>query len=182
MASTNVIALLRGINVGGKNRLPMADLRTAAANARYDDATTYLQSGNVVLHGVAVSRVNAVADELRAAIENVSGLAVPVITRTAQEWGSIIAANPFPDAAGDGTKLHLVVLPAPATEAVTTFDASPFAPEELHVSERELYLSLPDGMGRSKLAVAVTRVDNAKFGTARNWKTVLALAELSSGA
>ncbi len=174
-----MIALLRGINVGGKNRLPMAELRTAAANAGYDDAVTYLQSGNLVLHGVTASRVNRVATDLHDAIEQVSGLDVAVITRTAEEWRSIIAANPFPDAAGDGTKLHLVVLPAAATEALAAFDASPFTPEELHVGEHELYLSLPDGMGRSKLAVAVTRLDNAKSGTARNWKTVLALAELA---
>ena len=176
MAGTSVIVLLRGVNVGGKNRLPMAELRAAATSAGYDDAATYLQSGNLVVRDVARSKVNRVAGELHSAIEEESGLDVPVIVRTIDEWRAIIAANPFPEAAGDGTKLHLVVLPAAATNALQEFDASPFAPEALHVGERELYLSLPDGMGPSKLAVGVMRVDNARLGTARNWKTVLALA------
>ena len=181
-ATTTVIVLVRGVNVGGKNRLPMADLRAAAAAAGYPVATTYLQSGNLVISGVAASAVGRVAGQIHDAIEASTGLDVSVITRTAGEWRAIVDANPFPDAATDGTKLHLVVLDGPASDAVRSFDGSAFRPEALGVTDRELYLSLPDGIGRSKLATAVMRLDNAKTGTARNWKTVAALAEMASDA
>ena len=105
---------------------------------------------------------------------------MPVITRTLAEWRSIIESNPFPDAAAAGTTLHLVVLDGRPTAAVKGFDDSKFDPDAMRVVGREVYLSLPTGLGRSKLAAAVMRLDNAKTGTARNWKTVLALAELAS--
>ena len=175
-----VIALLRGINVGGKNKLAMADLRSIAADAGFADATTYVQSGNVVVPAVPVGDVGGVAATLSAAIEERTGLTIPVITRTGAEWQAMIDANPFPEAAADGTKLHVVVLDGPVTGALADFDATKFAPEEVASGERVVYLSLPNGMGRSKLAVALQRVGDAKTGTARNWRTVLALAEMAS--
>ena len=176
-----VIALLRGINVGGKNKLAMADLRAIAGDIGFPDAMTYVQSGNIVLPSVTAGRVGTVASQLHAAIEERTGLDIPVITRTFDEWQAIIDANPFPAAAADGTKLHVVVLDAPVTKALAGFDAASFAPEEVEFGERVVYLSLPNGMGRSKLAVALQRVGNAKSGTARNWRTVLALADLAKG-
>lgn len=178
--SQPIIALLRGINVGGKNRLPMADLRSMAANLGFSDAATYLQSGNLVLPNVAPDRADVatvVTDEIR----RVCGLEVPVITRTASEWARVVADNPFPEAAGDGTKLHVVFLDGPATDAVRRFDSAAYLPEALAVAESDVYLSLPNGMGRSKLAAALARVDNASAGTTRNWKTVMALSELVGG-
>jgi uncharacterized protein (DUF1697 family) len=177
--TSTVIALLRGINVGGKNKLAMAELRSIAAEAGFPGSTTHVQSGNIVLPSVPAGKVGSVAEVLHAAIAEATGLDVPVITRTASEWRAIIDANPFPAAAADGTKLHVIVLDGPASSKLKAFDGAPFAPDELSVSEREVYLSLPDGMGRSKLAVAMQRADTAKSGTARNWRTVLALAELA---
>ena len=179
-STTTVIVLLRGINVGGKNKLSMADLRAAAESAGYADPTSYLQSGNMIVRDVAASSVGRVAGDIHDAIATSTGLDVPIITRTADEWRAIIDANPFPDAAAHGTTLHLVVLDGKATGTVKDFDHSKFAPEALGVSGSEVYLLLPDGIGRSKLAAAVMRLDNTKSGTARNWKTVLALADLSS--
>ena len=179
-STTAVIVLLRGINVGGKLKLSMADLRGAAESAGYADPTTYLQSGNLIVRGVAASNVGRVAGDIHDAIAASTGLDVPIITRTADEWQAIVEANPFPDAASNGTTLHLVVLDGKATDEVKKFEASKFSPETIGVSEREVYLLLPDGIGRSKLAAAVMRLDNAKSGTARNWKTVLALADLAS--
>ncbi len=179
-STTTVIVLLRGINVGGKTKLSMADLRAVAESAGYADPTTYLQSGNLIVRGVAPSKVGRVAGDIHDAIEESTGLDVPVITRTVDEWRAIIDANPFPDAAADGTKLHLVVLDGKPSETVKKFDSSKFDPEALRVVGSEVYLSLPNGIGRSKLAAAVTRLDNAKTGTSRNWRTVLALAALAS--
>jgi uncharacterized protein (DUF1697 family) len=141
--STTVIALLRGINVGGKNKLAMADLRSIAAEAGYPTRVTYVQSGNLVLPSVPAGKVGSVAAVLHAGIAERTGLDIPVITRTASEWRAMIDANPFPDAAADGTKLHVIVLDGPASSKLKAFDALPFAPEELSVREREVYLSLP---------------------------------------
>jgi uncharacterized protein (DUF1697 family) len=91
----------------------------------------------------------------------------------------VIAANPFPDAPDPGTTVHVVFLSAPSSAATQAFDASGFAPELLEVVGSEIYLHLPSGMGRSKLAVAVNRLPDAGAGTARNWNTVLAVARLA---
>ena len=133
-----------------------------------------------MLPSVEVERGRQGRSEPQRGDQQRTGLDIPVITRTLEQWQAIIDANPFPAAAADGTKLHVVVLDGPVDKAMTAFDATSFAPEEVGFGDGVVYLSLPDGMGRSKLAVAVQRVGNAKAGTARNWRTVLALAELAA--
>jgi uncharacterized protein (DUF1697 family) len=174
--ATTVIALLRGVNVGGHNKLPMAQLREIAVGAGFTDVRTYIQSGNLVASTVLEpeSAAKVLADAIRVA----TGLTVPVIVRTAQQWSDLIAANPFPDATDPGRHVHTIFLPAPATEVIRAFDATAFAPEEVVVTGSEVHLHLPDGMGRSKLAVAVNRVPEVAAGTARNWNTVLKLATI----
>jgi uncharacterized protein (DUF1697 family) len=171
-----VIALLRGVNVGGHNKLPMAELRAIAADAGFTEVRTYIQSGNLVAS--TLLDPESAGEALAGAIRAATGLTVPVIARTTQQWSDLIAANPFPSAADPGRHVHVVVLPAPATEVVRGFDGSPFAPEEVVVAGSEVYLHLPDGMGRSKLAIAVSRIPEVAAGTARNWNTVLRLASL----
>ncbi len=153
----------------------MGVLRSIARDLGFAGATTYLQSGNLVLPGVGSAPVaTALTNEIR----RVCGLEIPIITRTASEWARVVAGNPFTDATTDGTKLHVLFLEQFATERVRRFDADPFTPEQFAVAESEVYLSLPNGIGRSKLATALTRLDNADTGTTRNWKTVTALADL----
>ncbi len=176
--STTVIALLRGINVGGHNKLPMARLREIAADVGFVDVRTYIQSGNLVASTDLDAEV--AGDVLAVAIREVTGLAVPIIVRTAQQWADVIAANPFADAPDPGTKVHVIFLPASASAAIEAFDVSGFAPESLAVVGSEIYLHLPDGMGRSKLAVVVNRLPDAAAGTARNWNTVLRIAALAA--
>jgi uncharacterized protein (DUF1697 family) len=171
-----VIALLRGVNVGGHNKLPMAQLRSIAADAGFADVRTYIQSGNLV--GTTALDATVAAAVLADAILTATGLAVPVIARTAEQWSDVIDSNPFPDAADPGRHLHVIFLPAPPTEVVRSFDATDFAPEEIVVTGSELHLHLPDGLGRSKLAVAVNRIPEIAAGTARNWNTVLRVASL----
>ncbi len=172
-----VVALLRGINVGGHNKLPMAQLREIAADCGFDGARTYVQSGNLVLPDVP-GAIEEVAPTLTDAIRRATRLDVPVIARTASAWTDVVAANPFIAAADEGRTLHVVFLAGAASAAVRGFDASRFAPEELVVSETEILLRVPNGIGHSKLAQAVMRLDNANSGTVRNWNTVLAIAAL----
>ncbi|MGA9596781.1 MAG: DUF1697 domain-containing protein [Acidimicrobiia bacterium] len=167
------IALLRGINVGGKNRLAMSLLRTIASDLGYTDVVTYIQSGNIVLTSREASRT--VAGKLEGAITATTGLDVPVIARTAAEWSTMMAANPFPVA--DGKKLHVVFLPGPAGDAYSRIDSAAHGPEDFSVSGSHVFLWLPNGIGRSKLAAAIGRAGQP--GTARNWNTVVKLAQLS---
>ena len=147
--SETLVILLRGINVGGNNKLPMAELREIAAEAGFTDARTYIQSGNLVAS--TGLDPDAAADVLAGAIRAATGLDVPTIVRTPTQWTDLIAANPSPDTIDPGTHVHVIFLPMPAPDAIHAFDASGFAPEEMAVTGSELYLHLPDGMGRSKL-------------------------------
>lgn len=169
------IALLRGINVGGKSRIAMPSLRETATGLGYTEVATYIQSGNLVLTSPASS--NEIAEELHRAIAATMGIEVPVVTRTATEWSGVIAANPFPVGPDEGKKLHVVFLAESADDSYDGITAPP--PEEYAVSDREVYLWLPNGIGRSKLAAAIAR--HGDPGTARNWNTVLKLAEIAAG-
>lgn len=173
---TRFVALLRGINVGGNRRLAMGDLREVVATAGGTDVRTYIQSGNVVLSHRARSG-GRVAAEIEERIAEATGMEVSVVVRTAAEWTQIVSANPFP-AAGP-TQLHVVFMKEPVSpSAAEGLDLDALAPEELVVSGRELYLHLPDGMGRAKLPVALERSRLGGTGTSRNWRTVLALDEM----
>jgi uncharacterized protein (DUF1697 family) len=170
------VALLRGINVGGSHKLPMADLRAVFADAGHRDVTTYIQSGNVVFTHAGRSAV-ALQKDLEQRIAAATGFAVPVVLRTARELAAVVAANPFPRATP--TTLHVVFLgAAPEPGAMNGIDADAFAPERFARRGRDLYLHLPDGMGRAALPRALDRVAP---GTARNWRTVTTLAEMAAG-
>jgi uncharacterized protein (DUF1697 family) len=175
-----VVALLRGVNVGGSGRLAMKTLRCVAVDAGFHDVATYVQSGNLVLR-TAHDPASA-GDVLHDALLAASGLDLAVVTRTASEWAGVIESNPFPDAASDGTRLHVTFLREPPGPELATVDADPFAPERYAVVGREVYMSLPDGLGRSKLAVALDRAaaKGAQIGTTRNWNTILKIAELAA--
>jgi uncharacterized protein (DUF1697 family) len=173
---TTYIALLRGINVGGNRKIHMADLRELFAAAGCDDVTSYIQSGNVVFTHPSTAS-DRLAVDLQQRIEAGTGFDVPVILRTAKAWEGVVRANPYPDA--EPSALHVAFLAkTPVADAVATFDAARFAPEEFTVVGREVYLHLPDGMGRAKLPPALPLIRGT--GTARNWRTVLKLAELSA--
>jgi uncharacterized protein (DUF1697 family) len=173
------VALLRGINVGGNRMIKMADLRDVFSGADADDVATYIQSGNVVFTHPARSEP-ALAAELEKRIAKATGFAVPVVLRTAGQLARVIEDSPFP--AADADHLHVAFLPARPSVDAPTIDARAFAPERFAAVGRELYLYLPEGMGRSKLAAAVLAKSKAigAAGTARNWRTVLKLNELAS--
>ena len=173
------VALLRGINGGGNRMIKMADLREIFVAAGADDVATFIQSGNVVFIHSARSEA-ALAAELEKRIAKTVGFAVPVALRTAGQLARVIEDSPFP--AADADHLHVAFLSARPPANAPTIDARAFAPERCAAVGRELYLYLPDGVGRSKLAAAVLAKPKAigASGTARNWRTVLKLSELAS--
>ena len=173
------VALLRGINVGGHRLIKMADLRAVFVAADADDVVTYIQSGNVVFTHAARSEPTLVA-ELEKRIAKAAGFPVPVVLRTAGQLARVIADSPFPEA--DADHVHVAFLAARPPANAPTIDARALAPERFAAVGRELYLYLPDGTGRSKLAAAVLAKPKAigAGATARNWRTVLKLNELAS--
>ena len=173
------VALLRGINVGGNRMIKMADLRRIFVAAGADEVATYIQSGNVVFTHASRSE-RTLAAELEKRIAKTAGFAVPVVLRTAGQLARVLESSPFPDA--DVDHLHVAFMAARSPANSPAIDARAFAPERCASVGRELYLYLPDGMGRSKLAAAVLAKPKAigAGGTARNWRTVLKLNELAS--
>jgi uncharacterized protein (DUF1697 family) len=168
---------LRGINVGGNNKVPMVDLRDMCLGLGYDQIETYIQSGNVVFDSSS-SEASVVA-EMEVALLSTFGLTLSVVVRSAAELVEIVARNPFPTE-GDGTKLHVTCFAAPLAEAMVAKLDPAFSPPDTFVLDgRNMYLHLPGGMGTSKLAVHVGQ-KLGKLGTTRNWNTVLKLVEMST--
>jgi len=177
--ATAHVALLRGINVGGKNGLPMQSLRALFADAGCSDVRTYIQSGNVIFRASPslARRIPAVIEQ---AISDQFGLRVPVVTRTTAGLRDVVIGNPFLPRATDTATLHVAFLGAKPTEAqVATLDPNRSPPDEFAVRGREIYLRLPNGVGRSKLTNAYLDSKLGTTSTLRNWRTVLRLAELA---
>ena len=168
------VALLRGINLAGKRKVAMADLVRCFGEAGCDDVRTYIQSGNVVFGSSMRSEA-----KLRAALEKhvtaATGLDVAVVLRTEKQLAAVVEANPFPDA--EPSKLLVGFLAdRPPAESVEALDRAVTAKEGFVVNGREIYLNLPEGIGRSKAPIALDRVKGTV--TARNWRTVTKLAEM----
>lgn len=175
------VALLRGINVGGAKKVPMARLRELLSDLGYDDVSTYVQSGNAVFDA-AETDARTVAQQIERAIEAEFGFGSRITLRTREEWAAVVAANPFPDAVAEPKTLHVVFLSEPVPPGrLDGVDRAAFEPERFELRERELYLWLPDGIGRSKLAATLTerRLGDGVTATARNWRTVATLLELA---
>jgi uncharacterized protein (DUF1697 family) len=180
---TRYAALLRGINVGGSKKVPMAELRTLMEGLGYEDVRTYLQSGNAVFasdHGDE----DTLAAELSRALEKRFGFTVDVLVRDHAYLQAVLDACPFPAADLEAKQLHATYFSAPADpERFASIDQQAFLPEEFRLGDRVLYLYAPDGLGRSKLAENLSRPRLLKglVATTRNWNTVVKLAELTSG-
>ena len=171
-----VVALLRGINIGPSKRIAMADLRAIVESLGHADVETYLQSGNVVF--TPKRRAKDPAEPLSTAIRDATGLDVPVVTRTGAELARVVEANPY--SVDDPTKVVVAFLgDALDLGDLALGDLSSYLPDELTISGRELYVSVPNGQARSKLMEALTKRSLPTTLTVRNWRTVEALAEMA---
>jgi uncharacterized protein (DUF1697 family) len=169
------VALLRGINLGARNRVAMADLRAVVEQAGGEDVRTYVQSGNVVFR--SRSSAARLAGSLEAGIRRTLGLDIAVLVKTQRELAKLVERNPF--ASADPSTLHVTFLAkAPARDRVRKLSEQSFGPDELHVTGREVYLCCPNGYGRTKLSNAFLEKQLAVPATTRNWRTVTALAEM----
>jgi uncharacterized protein (DUF1697 family) len=168
------VALLRGINVGGKSTVSMAKLKTTFEALGFDDVATYINSGNVVFQG---SKPSAATIEKR--IEKDFGRNVSVLLRTPRQLEAIAKGNPWPKA--EPKRLHVYFLSGkPTAKAIGALDPDRSPPGEFKVAGREVYLHTPDGIGRSKLTIDYFERTLGVRATARNWNTVTKLIELAS--
>jgi uncharacterized protein (DUF1697 family) len=174
------VALLRGINVGGKTMIKMPELRSLLAEMDFEDVSTYVQSGNVVLKS-SLGDARALAAAIEERIAQTFGLDTTVLVRTPADLREVADANPFRDRETDLTKLHVVFLSdRPAADAVSELDPTRSPPDEFSVRGREIYLHLPNGAGRSKLTIDYFEKRLGVRATARNWKTLTKLVELTN--
>lgn len=177
--------LLRGVNVGGRNRLPMSELRDALDGDGIARVRTYIQSGNVVVDDPTPD-AEAIAARVRMVIAREFGLDVPAIGIDSQGLADVLRGNPFPQEP-DPRRLHALFLPSEPTRETLALVASRESSarakggnDAVVVVGRTAYLHTPDGLGLSDLARALTsgRANPLAAGTARNWSTVTTLLAL----
>jgi uncharacterized protein (DUF1697 family) len=171
--TTRYLALLRGVNVGGANILPMKDLANLFTEAGSKNVATFIQSGNVVFDGSA--KAGAV---VCSKIEETFGFKTTIILRSLAEMEKIAASNPYPDV-DHSHVVFLAVEPAPAR--IAQLDPNRSAPDQFTVAGREIYLHMPNGMGRTKLTNAWFDSKLKTVSTVRNWRTVLKLLAMMAG-
>jgi uncharacterized protein (DUF1697 family) len=171
---TRYVALLRGINVGGHNKVPMAGLRATCTAAGCTDVATYIQSGNVALTSpLSAAKLRAT---LEAAIAEELGVAPVVVIRSAEALAGVVAGNPF--AGADPNHLHVAFLnEAPDPGQLAALTELDLAPDELASRAADVYFHLPNGLGRSKLIELFSRRVKTP-ATIRNWRTVNKMLEM----
>jgi uncharacterized protein (DUF1697 family) len=172
------VLMLRGINIGSR-RMAMADLRTLLSEAGYGAVRTYVQSGNVVLD--AAAGPGEVERHTSRLISERCGFEVPVIARSAQRLAAVVALDPLGEVAADPKRHQVTFLSAPlALEPASRLQALVAGGERLVVAGSELFTWHPDGIARSKLAVALGARWLGVSSTTRNWTTVATLLEMAS--
>lgn len=177
---TTYLALLRGINLGARNKISMPELRSLFEELGHQDVVTYVQSGNIVFQ--SRSPRAEIAPAIESAISETFGLSVPVVLRTSNELKRIAVRNPFITDDAVGTSLHVMFLAEkPAQRVVDSLDHDRSPPDEFEVLGREIYLHYPNGAGRSKLTIDYFERKLGTTATARNWNTVTKVLELMKG-
>lgn len=175
------VALLRGVNVGGKNRLPMKDLRAMFALAGCEAVATYIQSGNVVFKARA-HLATRIPTLIASGIEERFGYRVRVLVRTLDELRDVVRANPFLGTVDDLKKLHVAFLAdTPESDRVAHLDPDRSAPDAFRVRGREIFLHCPNGLARTRLTNDYFDSKLATTSTVRNWRTVLTLLKMAQG-
>lgn len=169
---TRVAVLLRGVNVGGHNRLAMADLRATLLSLGCTDVATYLQSGNAVV----TADDARLAGRVEQALKDELGLQVAVLTRTAAELDAVVARNPFHP---DPMLLHAVFLSADLEPSY--LDLEGLLPDRVHAGDRVLYVRYAAGSHDSQASKVLSSKRFPAVASARNWRTVLALQEMTGG-
>lgn len=177
---TKYIAILRGINVGGKRRLKMDDLKALFRDLGFSDVHTYIQSGNVIFNASEKGSDTTISEKIEEAILQKYDFKVPVIVRTASELKEAIASNPFYTSGNEEVdRLHLTFLKIyPSAEGIEKARSANYDPDDFKVSGKNVFLSCSGKYSDSKLSNTFFESKLKVPATTRNWKTVLKLGEL----
>jgi uncharacterized protein (DUF1697 family) len=172
------VALFSGINVGGNRIVKMADLRSFFEELGFGDVASYVQSGNVVFSS-AKGDAATLAKKLETAFEQKWGFFSRIMVRDLGWFERLVAENPYPEVAGEPTKLHAYVLERlPSADEVARLAEKCAGPERFEIRGEVLYLHAPEGLGKSVFANLIPRTLKVP-ATARNWRTVLMLLEMA---
>ncbi len=176
---TTLIALLRGINVGGNNKLPMKELSALLEEMGLREVQTYIQSGNVVFRCDLKNKA-ALATKITTAIKAKHGFAPHILLLEEAELKKAMAGNPYPEAESEPKSLHLFFLDeAPHLPDLQALEALKTQSERFKLAGKVFYLHAPDGVGNSKLAARTEKLLGVA-ASARNWNTVCKLAEMAA--
>lgn len=174
-----IIALLRGINVGGHHKLPMRELVQLLESLGLVNVKTYIQSGNVVFQCEPFNRVS-LAEKISTAVSQSHGFTPQVMLLSLAELETAVSQNPFPAAEENHKILHFYFLEsAPPAPDLAKLEAVKTEREQFALIDKVFYLYAPDGIGRSKLA-AVVEKGMGVATTARNWRTVSKMLEMGT--
>lgn len=174
----HTVALLRGLNLGAHNRIGMKDLAAVFEGAGCAKVETFIQSGNVLFDANA-TLLRKVPALVATALKNGFDVTSPVVLRDAKEMAAVVKNNPFLKRGEAPTTLHVgFLLEKPDAALVKALDPLRSAPDEFQVLSREVYLHLPNGVGRSKLTNAWFDSKLKNLMTVRNWNTVLDLTRM----
>lgn len=179
MPRTQFIALLRGINVGGHNKIPMSELRSLCGELGWGDVQTYIQSGNLVFS--AAKSTATLQRELERSIERHFGLEIAVMVRSANDWAAYVDGNPFPEVARQEPKLLALGLAKSALKPNALKDLRERAVdgEQLAQNHDALWVHFVKGVAKSKLTPSLVARLAGSPVTMRNWRTVLKLQEMA---
>jgi len=176
---TTLIALLRGINVGGNNPLPMKELSALLSGMGLRDVQTYIQSGNVVFRCDQKDKA-ALAAKITTAIKAQHGFTPHVLLLDAKDLRKAMTGNPYPEAEAEPKSLHLFFLDeTPKHPDLKSLEAIKTGSEQFTLAGKVFYLHAPDGVGRSRLAARVEKLLGVP-ASARNWNTVCKLAAMAA--
>ncbi len=177
---TTFVALLRSVNVGGRNKVPMADLRALAQSLGFGEVATYVQSGNLVLAGSgSAAGVGATLEE---AVAGQLGVSVRVLVRTKAQLAQVVDRFPFPEPDATPTLHHVAffdAVPDPAAVHALVGEAERRGSDRIEVAGSEAFLYCPEGYADSTLTNAVLERRLGVTATTRNWRTVSALAGMA---
>jgi uncharacterized protein (DUF1697 family) len=172
------VVLLRGINLGPRNRVPMKELREALAEAGFGDVRTYVQSGNIVLD--SHEPAEKVGREVERLIAQRFDLKIPAVVRTQKELAAVVKRNPLAKVATDPKRYQVSFLASELKpDKLKELNAVASESEQLVAKGRELYAWHPDGVARSKLWAKLAGTGLGVTATARNWKTVETLLDMT---
>jgi uncharacterized protein (DUF1697 family) len=180
---TRYAALLRGVNVGGRKPVAMADLRSTVAELGFANVATLIQSGNLVFDSARRREPASVAAQLETELARRLDLETAVFVRTGDELTGVIASNPYVDEArtNPGRLVVMFLAAAPLAADVARLRSAIVGPETVASSGRHLYVTYPAGQATTKLTNAVIEKTLGTRGTARNWNTVLRIDSALTG-